>query len=396
MLSRFDAASDLSQLNRSELTLSPVSAPLFSALQAALWAAEVTGGLYDPTLLAELEQAGYDRSFDQIVERAQFQWPVAAPRPLAGAGGVERRPFDWRSVQLEAEQQAVRRPRGLRFDLGGMGKGWTVDRAADLLHGQGPFLVNAGGDLYAGGRPDGVQGWRVEIEHPLRPEDTIASLQLQDAALATSTVTKRRWRKDGGIRHHLIDPRSGQPAQTDALSVSVIARRTLVAEVHAKAALLLGAEAGLAYLAASAGRRRIDLPQRRAGTVHGRLRTAARRPKLTRPPQPGSLEKAALPISLNRPGHGKERMTTQKDPHKSPQKRSPARFNGRAKIVSGAAAMVALLGGWNAIGHLENGTQAAAAPAAEAALLLHLPRHCLWRRSRSKQVQHWSRWGSHR
>jgi FAD:protein FMN transferase len=253
VLSRFNAASDLSQLNRSELALSPVSASLYGALQAALWAAKVTGGLYDPTLLAELEQAGYDRSFDQVVERAQFQWTIAESRPAAGAGEVGRRPWDWRSVQLEADQPAVRRPRGLRFDLGGMGKGWTVDRAADLLHGEGPFLVNAGGDLYAGGRPYGVQGWRVEIEHPLRPQDTIASLQLQDTALATSTVTKRRWRKDGGIRHHLIDPRSGRPAQTDALSVSVVAARTMVAEVYAKAALLLGAEAGLAYLAAVPG-----------------------------------------------------------------------------------------------------------------------------------------------
>jgi FAD:protein FMN transferase len=250
VLSRFDAGSDLSQLNRSELPLAPVSAPLFGALQAALWAAEVTGGLYDPTLLAELEQAGYDCSFDQIIERAQFQWTVAAPEGTARAGGARRRPWDWRSVQLAPDERAVRRPRGLRFDLGGMGKGWTVDRAADLLHGQGPFLVNAGGDLYAGGRPDGVGGWQLEIEHPLRTHETIARLQLHDAALATSSVMKRRWRRDGDIRHHLIDPRSGRPAQTDALSVSVVARRTLVAEVHAKAALLLGAEGGLAYLAA--------------------------------------------------------------------------------------------------------------------------------------------------
>jgi FAD:protein FMN transferase len=253
VLSRFDAGSDLSQLNHGELPLAPVSAPLFGALQAALWAAEVTGGLYDPTLLAELEQAGYDRSFDQIVERAQFHWTIAEPRPAAGTGGAGRRSSNWRSVQLDADQISVRRPRGLRFDLGGMGKGWTVDRAADLLHGQGPFLVNAGGDLYAGGRPKGAHGWRVAIEHPLRPQEAIASLQLQDAALATSSVMKRRWRKDGGIRHHLIDPHSGQPAQTDALSVSVIARRTLVAEVYAKAALLLGAERGLAYLAAAPG-----------------------------------------------------------------------------------------------------------------------------------------------
>jgi thiamine biosynthesis lipoprotein len=255
VLSRFDASSDLAQLNRSVQAICPVSAPLLAALQAAMWAAEITGGLYDPTLLAELEKAGYDRSFDHIVERAQFQWDttIRSHQDSATSYPVGGRVSDWRSVQLLADQQAVCRPTGLRFDLGGMGKGWTVDRAADLLHGQGPYLVNAGGDLYAAGRPDGLHGWTLEIEHPLQPQNSLARLQLHDAALATSTVTKRRWRQGNDIRHHLIDPRSGQPAQTDALSVSVIAQRTVIAEVLAKAALLLGAEAGLTYLAATPG-----------------------------------------------------------------------------------------------------------------------------------------------
>lgn len=156
---------------------------------------------------------------------------------------------DWRHVQLLPDQQAVQRLPGLRFDLGGMGKGWTVDRAADLLHGQGPYLVNAGGDLYAAGKPDGAHGWTLYIEHPWQPQGWIAQLHLEDAALATSTVAKRRWRQGGSVQHHLIDPRSGRPAQTDVLAVSVIAKRTLIAEVLAKAALLLGAEGGLDYLA---------------------------------------------------------------------------------------------------------------------------------------------------
>lgn len=246
-LSRFDAASDLTALNRCAQAICPVSTDLYAALEAALWAATATGGLYDPTILADLERAGYDRSFERIVERASFRWTVSPD--LADAPGVtHRRPLDYRSVELLSDQRAVRRPVGLGIDLGGMGKGWTVDRAADRLHGNGPFLINAGGDLYAEGLPGDPRGWALTLEHPLHPERWMASLHLADSALATSTVTKRRWQKDGQVRHHLIDPRTGRSADTDALSVSVVARRTVLAEIFAKVALLLGAEEGMAYL----------------------------------------------------------------------------------------------------------------------------------------------------
>lgn len=247
-LSRFDAASDLTALNRCPHTTCPVSPDLYAALEAALWAATATGGLYDPTILTDLERAGYDRSFERIVARASFQWTVS-PDQVDAPGVTHRRPFDYRSVELVPDRRAVRRPAGLGIDLGGMGKGWTVDRAADRLHGRGPFLVNAGGDLYAEGLPGDTRGWALTLEHPLHPDRWMASLHLTDGALATSTVTKRRWQKDGKAHHHLIDPRTGRPADTDSLSVSVVARRTMLAEIFAKVALLLGAEDGMAYLA---------------------------------------------------------------------------------------------------------------------------------------------------
>jgi thiamine biosynthesis lipoprotein len=129
-----------------------------------------------------------------------------------------------------------------------MGKGWTVDRAADRLQGLGPFLVNAGGDIFAYHSPAGQRGWQIDLVHPLKPDLSIARLHLHHRALATSTTAKRRWQQAGQLKHHLIDPRTGQPAQTDALSVSVIADRTVMAEIYAKVALILGAELGLAYL----------------------------------------------------------------------------------------------------------------------------------------------------
>jgi len=246
-MSRFDAASELSRLNASPDRQVAVSPALFAPLTAAFWAADATGGLFDPTLLAPLAAAGYDRSFEHIVERASFRW-TAAPE-LAGMPGVQhRRLASYRQVTLLAATQQVERPPGLGIDLGGMGKGWAVDRAADLLNGEAPFLVNAGGDLFAHGLPGDAHGWRIDVEHPLQPERWIARLRLTHHALATSSVMKRRWRQDGQTMHHLIDPRTGQPADTDVLSCTVVAGRTVVAEILAKAALILGAEAGLAWL----------------------------------------------------------------------------------------------------------------------------------------------------
>lgn len=253
-LSRFGDSTELVQLNRCEQPVCTVSERLYAALETALWAAEFTHGIYDPTLLDALEQAGYDRSFETIATRGPLQWRAPMDSPAQGAPNAGGQPRQaWRQIQLIPERSAVRRPPGLHIDLGGMGKGWTVDRAADLLHGQGPYLVNAGGDLYAAGKPDGAGGWSTYIEHPWLPKHWIAHVRLEDVGLATSTVSKRRWRRDGEVQHHLIDPRSGKPAQTDVSSVSVIARRTVIADVLAKVALLLGAEEGLAWLAGLEG-----------------------------------------------------------------------------------------------------------------------------------------------
>lgn len=246
-LSRFLPQSDLSQLNAAQDERFETGPTLIGAVEVALWAAKLTNGLYDPTVLTHLEQAGYDRSFEQ----------VANPQPLTtntAAAGVStsdpmfRPNYSFRSVQVNRASGYIERPVGVKLDLGGMGKGYTVDRAADRLQGLGPFLVNAGGDIFAYQSPPGERGWQINLTHPLRPELSMARLYLNHKALATSTIAKRRWQHDGQIKHHLINPHTGQSANTDALSVTVVAERTVLAEVYAKVALILGAEAGLAYL----------------------------------------------------------------------------------------------------------------------------------------------------
>ena len=250
LLSRFRPGSELSQLNDYDGPVFAAGADLYAAVEAAIWAAQQTHGIYDPTILSYLEQAGYDRTFPAIT----------APRPLVaaweadgegGAAGDEpplAAGLDYRDVQLERFGRLIARPAGLRLDLGGMGKGWTVDRVTDDLCAEGNFLLNAGGDLYAYGAPPGERGWQVHLAHPWRPGQRIATLSLWHHAWATSTIAKRRWVQDGRVRHHLIDPRTGRPADSDVVSVSVVAGRVFTAEVFAKSALVLGLTEGMALL----------------------------------------------------------------------------------------------------------------------------------------------------
>lgn len=235
-LSRFDPAGELTRLNNTDGDF--VAGPtLFDAFTSALWAAEATGGLFDPTILTDLERAGYDKSFDEI-ERNSLQ-TVSLHRA---------RPGFFRLIHLNRAKSVISKPAGVKLDLGGIGKGWAVDRAADRLNGLGPFIINAGGDLYAHGLPPGEAGWKVTIPHPLDANRVVADFHVENRAVATSSIARRNWHRGGQLMHHLIDPRTAQPAQTDLLSVTVVGKRAALAEVFAKAALIIGSEEGVAYL----------------------------------------------------------------------------------------------------------------------------------------------------
>lgn len=254
-LSRFNPQSELSRFNACQAPAFKASSLLLDAVEVALWGAEVTGGLYDPTILNALKQAGYDRSFEQVQHPAPLHAvPPPAPNGHAlPAAAVRLSPVTFRSVQTNRPAREIYKPVGVGLDLGGMGKGWTVDRAADRLQGLEPFLINAGGDIFGYHAPPGKKGWEIDIIHPFNPDRFIARVHLHHQALATSTIARRRWRQNGRLMHHLIDPRTGRPAQTDALSVTVLAHRTVAAEIFAKVVLILGAEQGLAFLQSRPG-----------------------------------------------------------------------------------------------------------------------------------------------
>jgi thiamine biosynthesis lipoprotein len=234
-LSRFRPESELSRLNqRAGQGFVPVSPLLWDVLTDALALARVTDGLFDPTLLAALEAAGYDRSFADLPDKhLARQAPPANPQ--LGC---------WAEVQVDPERQAVNLPSGVRIDLGGIAKGHTAAQAAGLLGQWGPCLIDAGGDLTAGAAPTGYRGWPVAVAAPWddvgeMPEDLFA-LWLADASLATSGVDYRRWQHHDRPAHHLIDPHTGYPAATDLLSATVLMAEATDADAWATAAVIMG------------------------------------------------------------------------------------------------------------------------------------------------------------
>jgi thiamine biosynthesis lipoprotein len=243
-MSRFDAASELCQLNRQPETWVKVSQPLWAVLRSALKAHRATGGLVTPSVLPALEAAGYTQTFEDL--------PAPATPPAAllsdsskSAGGIEFN-LATRSVWL---------PRDVRLDLGGFAKGWAADQAAHRLGIIAPTLVDAGGDIAVSGpRADG-SAWLVRVADPLRAGEALLDWPLRRGGLATSGSQYRRWEQDGRTQHHLIDPRIARPAQTDLSAVTVWASSALQAEIAAKAVFILGSEHGLCWLKTRRGLR---------------------------------------------------------------------------------------------------------------------------------------------
>ena len=235
--SRFDPQSELSLFNASENT--KVSETLFNLLTRCKAYFRDTGGIFHPGILPALVAAGYNTSFSS--DRS-LSSSVPSQCPL---------PPSLDTLTLDASTRTARKPLDLKIDLGGIGKGYIVDRVADWLSERYPhFLVDAGGDIRVQGG-DIVRGWeywKIDIEHPhtkrLIPE---LMLVLENGAVATSGSLRRRWHTGLDTRHHLIDPRTATSAATDLASVTVIRETAEAAEIYAKTICILGTSVGLAF-----------------------------------------------------------------------------------------------------------------------------------------------------
>lgn len=239
--SRFRADSELSRLNRAAGRPVAVSPLLFEAIEAGLRGARLSGGAVDPSLGGAMRAIGYDRDFAEL-EGATVALRRIRVRPL-------RR---WQAIRTDRRSRTVELPPGLELDLGATAKALAADRAARAIHaalGVG-VLVSLGGDISIAGEPP-FSGWTVLVVDDHTNPDRAAGepVQLRGGGLATSSTAARRWDTTAGIRHHILNPDTGDSATVVWRTASVAGGSCVDANIAATAAIVGGANAP-AWLAA--------------------------------------------------------------------------------------------------------------------------------------------------
>jgi thiamine biosynthesis lipoprotein len=230
--SRFRPDSELSWLNAAGGGLFLLGDGLAEAVGVALAAPRWTGGLTDPTVGDALVSLGYDRDFAAIGEDDE---PSGAAAPAPG----------WPLVRLDGP--LLRLPPGIRLDLGATAKGLGADRAVRAAMSatgrRGSVLVSLGGDIAVAGIPP-EDGWPVTVaEEPDAGPPGQPTARLPAGAVATSSVTVRRWRRGGAALHHIVDPRTGRPADGPWRAATVVAATCADANAASTAAIVAGAGA---------------------------------------------------------------------------------------------------------------------------------------------------------
>ncbi len=257
-LTRFDPASELCRLNAGAGVWQPVSDLLYTVLDESLAAARATDGFFDPALLPALERIGYDRDIHHLAQDdAGAETLGIAEDGGATPGGA------WRGIELDAAKRRVKLPIGTRLDFGGIAKGWAADGALERFFTRfDGALIDIGADMRVQGHDEEGQPWPLGIHDPRsggeEPERHAGVFSLTAGGVACSGALDRWWRHGGERRHHLIDPRTGEPMRlwldrrddargADALiaTVTALAPTGARAEVAAKVALLRGYPAAL-------------------------------------------------------------------------------------------------------------------------------------------------------
>jgi thiamine biosynthesis lipoprotein len=232
--SRFRADSELVRIEATAGHPTEISTLLAGAIRAALRGAELTDGDVDPTVGRAMEAIGYDRDFSSVPTRGGAIRVTVRHTPR------------WRQIKLEEAAGLVTVPAGVRLDLGATAKAWAADRAARRIAeelGCG-VLVSLGGDIAVAGEvPPG--GWSIRVQDvtgdPFEPtQGPAAVIAIGEGGLATSSTRARRWKRGGDLMHHILDPRTGWPADSSWRTVSVVAATALDANIASTAAVIRG------------------------------------------------------------------------------------------------------------------------------------------------------------
>jgi thiamine biosynthesis lipoprotein len=228
--SRFKKKSELSILNNSANEKNYVSQELFDLIKFGKELSQVFNGIFDISIGTSLVNIGYKNNFE------------------AGKHSQINNVFDiytHNDIFLNQDDNSVIKPKGLKIDFGGFGKGLIVDEIfQSYQHEYKVFAINAGGDIKF--NSNGKKPWLIDIIHPI---DGIKYHYLENhfGAFCSSGTTKRKWKNKKEIHHHLIDPLTGKSMDTDILSCSVFSKSTCLSEVVAKVIISYGLDKGIKF-----------------------------------------------------------------------------------------------------------------------------------------------------
>lgn len=250
--SRFREDSEVSLINRNKGQWVKVSPLTFRLLEDAYLAFQGTEGIFNPFLGTHIQRIGYKCAFDllpqepssHIGSRADvMQIPDVSAFLLSDCGSY---------LQFDQVELKVCLSPFADLDLGGIAKGWIAQYAAEqfIIRGVPCGLIDAGGDVILWGKEPRQQLWGVEVAHPFYQDQCIADLWLEGmTAMATSNIIKRSWLSPSGEKvHHILDPRTGMPANSDLIQVTVLTRDLTTSEQYAKCLLILVSEVGFSWL----------------------------------------------------------------------------------------------------------------------------------------------------
>lgn len=241
LFSRTLPGSDVSRLNAAGGRAVPIAPETADLLRASLGYCAASRGRFDVTIGSASRLWDFHRGI--------------APEPAALAEAA--RHVGWRAVRLERRdgkpgggptwRARLADPKAM-VDLGGTAKGWMADRACEILaaHGIADFAVSLGGNVAARGTGPAGDGWQVAVRDPwgARPAERLA---IRDASAVTSGTYERAFARDGRLYHHVLEPTTGMPVETDAVSATLVCARSADAEGFSTTVLALGMEAGAAF-----------------------------------------------------------------------------------------------------------------------------------------------------
>ena len=230
LMSIYKEGSEVSSLNReagkSALKVSP---EVFEVIKKSLYYSEISEGAFDITVGVLEEAWGF--------EDKEYRLPPAEELRR------DLRLVNYKDILLDEERETIRfRKKGMKIDLGGVAKGYAVEEAIKELRKEGvrKALVNAGGDIQGMGERE----WKIGLKHPLKKGEILTTLKLRNQAVATSGDYEKFFFKEGRRYHHLIDPRTGKPAQ-GSMSVTILAPGATIADILATAVFVLGPSKGM-------------------------------------------------------------------------------------------------------------------------------------------------------